>query len=150
VEVRGEVTEASGDSVTVNGVTFLLDKNTRYEHGGADKLIVGALVEVEGYPNSNGDLVAKEVEFEDHDSELEIKGYVAAITSTADPNVGMMEINGQSFQVNSSTIMQDSSDAHETHFNLMSLNVGDLIKIYYFDDNGRFVVTKLERQTDAS
>lgn len=148
VEVKGEVTEVSSDSVTVNGVTFLLNENTRYEHGTVDSLIVGALVEVEGYPNSNGDLVAEEVEFEHHDSEIEMQNYVSAVDAT-DANEGTIEINGMTFHVNSSTIMQDSSDAHLTHFNLLSVGVGDLIKVYYFEDNGTLMVTKLERETAA-
>lgn len=149
VEVKGEVTEVSSESVTVNGITFLLDENTRYEHGTADNLTVGALVEVEGYPNTNGDLVADEVEFEDYDSELEIQGYVSAVGTTDDPNVGTIEINGLTFHINSSTIMHDSSDAHLTHFNLASVVEGDLIKVYYFDNNGALTATKLERETAA-
>jgi hypothetical protein len=151
VEVRGDVTEVTSDSVTVNGVTYLLGESTRYEHGTADALMVGALVEVEGYINSNGDLVAKKVEFEGHDSysELEIQGNVSAVGSTDDPNVGTIEINGLTFHVNSSTIMQDSSDAHLNHFNLSSVGVGDLVKLYYFDNNGTLTVTKLERETAA-
>jgi hypothetical protein len=151
VEVKGDVTEVTSDSVTVNGVTYLLNANTRYEHGTADDLIMGALVEVEGYVNSAGDLVADEVEFEGHDSdsELEIQDYVSAVGTTDDPNVGTIEINGLTFHVNSSTIMQDSSDAHLTHFNLSSVGVGDLVKVYYFDDNGTLTATKLERETAA-
>jgi len=148
VEVKGEVTEVTSDSITVNGVTYLLNENTRYEHGTVADLKVGALVEVEGYPNNNGDLVAEEVEFEDHDSEMEIQGTVSAV-NTGDANEGTIEINGTTFHINSSTIMQDSSDAHLNHFNLSSIGVGDLIKVYYFDDNGTLTVTKLERETAA-
>jgi hypothetical protein len=147
VEVKGEVSEVTSDSVTVNGVTYLLDEYTRYEYGTAANLIVGTLVEVEGYPNNNGDLVADEVEFEDYDSELEMQDYASAVGTTDDPNVGTIELNGLTFHINSSTIMQDSSDAHLTHFNLSSVSVGDLIKVYYFDDNGTLTVTKLERET---
>jgi hypothetical protein len=149
IEVKGEVTAVSSDSVTVNGVTYLLDEYTRYEYGTAADLIVGALVEVEGYFNSNGDLVADEVEFEgyDSDSELEIQGNVSAVGNTDDPNVGTIEINGTTFHINSSTIMQDSSDADLTHFNLLSVGVGDLVKVYYFDDTGTLTATKLERET---
>jgi hypothetical protein len=45
--------------------------------------------------------------------------------------------------------MQDSSDAHLNHFNLSSVGVGDLVKLYYFDNNGTLTVTKLERETAA-
>ena len=146
VEVKGKVTEVTSDSVTVNGVTFLLDESTRYEYGNVANLIVGVLVEVEGYPNSNGILVAKEVEFEDHDSEMETQGNVSAVNAIS-ANEGTIGINGVTFHVNSRTIMQDSSDAHMTHFNLMSVGVGNLIKVYYVDDNGTLIVTKLERET---
>ena len=148
VEVKGEVTEVTSDSITVNGVTYLLNENTRYEHGTVADLKVGALVEVEGYPNNNGGLVAEEVEFEDHDSEMEIQGTVSAVNAS-DANEGTIEIKGTTFHINSSTIMQDSSDARLTHFNLSSVGVGDLIKVYYFDDNGTLTVTKLERETAA-
>ena len=148
VEVKGEIIEVTSDSITVNGVTYLLNENTRYEYGTVADLSVGALVEVEGYPNNNGDLVAEEVEFEDHDSEMEIQGTVSAVNA-GDANEGTIEINGTTFHINSSTIMQDSSDAHLTHFNFSSVGVGDLIKVYYFDDNGTLTVTKLERETAA-
>jgi hypothetical protein len=151
VEVKGDVTEVTSDSVTVNGVTYLLNASTRYEHGTADDLLVGVLVEVEGYVNTAGDLVAKEVEFEGHDSdsELEIKDYVSAVSTTDDPNVGTLEINGLTIHVNSSTIMHDSSDAYIANFNLSMAGVGDLVKVYYFDDNGALTATKLERETVA-
>jgi hypothetical protein len=151
VEVKGDVTEVTSDSVTVNGVTYLLNASTRYEHGTADDLIVGVLVEVEGYVNAAGDLVAEEVEFEGHDSdsELEIKDYVSAVGTTDDPNVGTLEINGLTIHVNSSTIMHDSSDAYISNFNLSMVGVGDLVKVYYFDDNGTITATKLERETAA-
>ena len=148
VEVKGEVTEFTSDSITVNGVTYLLNENTRYEHGTFADLTGGALVEVEGYPNNNGDLVAEEVEFEDYDSEMEIQGTVSAVNA-GDANEVTIEINGTTFHINSSTIMEDSSDAHLTHFNLSYVGVGDLIKVYYFDDNGTLTVTKLERETAA-
>jgi hypothetical protein len=151
VEVKGDVTEVTSDSVTVNGVTYLLNASTRYEHGTADDLLAGVLVEVEGYVNTAGDLVAKEVEFEGHDSdsELEIKDYVSAVSTTDDPNVGTLEINGLTIHVNSSTIMHDSSDAYIANFNLSMVGVGDLVKVYYFDDNGALTATKLERETVA-
>jgi hypothetical protein len=112
---------------------------------------VGVLVEVEGYVNAAGDLVAEEVEFEGHDSdsELEIKDYVSAVGTTDDPNVGTLEINGLTIHVNSSTIMHDSSDAYISNFNLSMVGVGDLVKVYYFDDNGTITATKLERETAA-
>jgi len=146
VEVKGEVSEVTSDSVTVNGVTFVLDASTRYEHGSANDLVVGVLVEVEGYVYANGGLIADEVEFEDYDSEMETQHNVSAVNATA-ANEGTIEMNGMTFHINSSTIMQDSSDAHLAHFNLTSISVGDLVKVYYFDDNGTLTVTKLERET---
>ena len=152
VEVKGKVSEVVADtSVSVNGQTFLLDANTTYEHGVAADLIVDALVEVEGYTNTAGQLVAKKVEFEGHDddSELEVKGDVISVSTTA-VNEGTVEVGGLSIVVNNATMMQDKSMTADQHFNLSKLNAGDMVDIDYVDNGGIFTATKLEREVAGS
>lgn len=147
IEVSGAVTEVTDSSVTVNGQTFLLDANTRYEHGTLADLIVGAMVEVEGHFNSNSDLVADKIEFKDHETENEIKGYVDSIVLTG-PNEGTIVVEGQTIMVNHNTIMHDSSAQHNMSFNLSMLEVGDFVEVHYVvDNNATWTATKLERET---
>ena len=148
IEVMGEVTEVTSDLVTVNGVTYMHNDQTEYEHGNASDLMVGAFVEIEGYLNTGGELVAHEIEFEGHHgySELEIQGTVSMVNPSTDVNEGTIEINGLTIHVNSSTIMHDSSHAHVTNFNLSMVGVGDLVEVYYVDINGTQTAIKLERE----
>lgn len=68
VEVEGVIEALTGDSITVNGFTFLVTSNTEIEDDdrtlSLSDLQEGDGVEVEGYRNASGDLVADEVELE--------------------------------------------------------------------------------------
>jgi len=151
VEVYGEVTAVTGTTVTVNGQTFQLDVSLEYEHGGRADLIAGAMIKLEAYVNNAGQLVAKEIEFADDESQnKELKGYVSTIDHS-DTNVGTIEIDGAGFQINNSTIMHDDRDENgatpDTHFNLSKLSVGEYIEVHYVTNgDGTFTATKLERE----
>jgi len=146
VEVSGEVTAASASSVTVNGMTFILDGSTLYEHGTAADLVVGAMVEVEGSVNGDGNLVAAKVEFEGEESETELKGSVESISAT-DTNNGTIVVAGNTVVINNSTIMHDDSSADVMAFNLSMLATGDYVEVHYVDNgDGTFTATKLERE----
>jgi len=157
VEVAGEVSEVSDSSVTVNGYTFLLDANTEYDDGVLADLVIGVMVKVEGHFNSNGELVAEEVEFKDHNPELEreMKGSVVSIDRT-DINAGIIVIvvDGVAADItiliNNDTIMHDSSTHHEMSFNLSMLAVDDLVEVHLVDNgDGTYTVRKLEREMAA-
>ena len=146
VEVHGEVSAASASSVTVNGISFVIDANTVYEHGVAADLVVGAIVEVEGHSNAEGVLIASKVEFEEEENELELRGNVSSV-SADEANNGSIVLEGITLIVNSNTIMQDDSSAALTAFNLSLLSAGDYVKVHYVDNgDGTFTATKIERK----
>lgn len=153
IEVHGAISEISNSHITVNGHSFLLNASTEIEHGSRQDLVIGAIVEVEGYMNSNGELVAHEIEFEDDEngSSIEIYDTVSAI-ETSDINVGQITLtSGQVVLINNSTIMHDSRDDNgmipDTHFNLSDLGTGDFVEVYVVDNgNGTYTAIKLERE----
>jgi len=150
IEVKGVVSDMVADtSVTVNGQTFLLNASTQYEHGVAAELVVGAMVEVEGKFNANGELVAFKLEFEDDEADDEIKGIVAAVNATA-PNEGTIDVGGMVIVISASTIMHDSSAMHVANFNLTMLKGGDTVEVDYITNpDGTYTAIKLEREVAA-
>lgn len=149
VEVYGAVSAVTDTSVTVNDVVFLLDDNTKYEHGSQADLVEGVMVEAEGYVNADGDLVAKEIEFNEHEDSKadEIEGAVTIVDVT-DTNVGTIEVKGLTIFVNNDTMMHDSGKMGDTHFNLSDLVDGDYVEVYVVlnDDGVTYTATKLERE----
>ncbi|MDH5445707.1 MAG: DUF5666 domain-containing protein [Gammaproteobacteria bacterium] len=155
LEVKGEISEyVDGTSLTVNGHTFLIDANTTYDEGkSANDLDVGVMVEVEGYTDANGNLVAKEIELEDHDEGMgsdEIEGTVKIVGSVVD-NDGTIEVTDKhdmtvTIVVNSNTIMHDDSSAKVTNFNLSMLKDGETVEVHYVTEGDVNTATKLERE----
>ena len=153
IEVKGAISEISDSQITVNGHSFLINDDTEIEHGVAADLIVDAIVEVEGYINSNGELVAHEIEFEDHEngSSIEFHGSISAI-ETSDINVGQITLSGgQVILIDNNTIMHDDRDENgviaDTHFNLSSLGTGDFVEVLVIDNgDGTYTAVKLERE----
>ena len=156
IEVHGSISEITDTSITVNGHTFIINASTEIEHGLAADLVVDAIVEVEGYINNNGDLVAHEIEFDDHenDSSIEFHGTVSAI-ETSDINMGQLTLTGgQVIFVNNNTLMHDSRDEHgvlpDTHFNLSDLGIGDFVEVHVVDNgDGTYTAIKLERDDES-
>ena len=152
-EVHGTVSEVSDSAVTVNGQTFLLDANTEYEHGSLADLIAGVTVEVEGYKNDGGQLVAREIEFDEHEAgeSIEFKAAVSNIAST-DINVGQITLaSGEIILIGNDTIMHDDRDdagvIPEMHFNLSKLAIGDFVEVHVINNgDGTYTAVKLERE----
>ncbi|MDH5766843.1 MAG: DUF5666 domain-containing protein, partial [Gammaproteobacteria bacterium] len=136
IEVHGAISDISDSNITVNGHNFLINASIEIEHGSRQDLVIDAIVEVEGYMNSNGQLVAHEIEFVDNenDSSIEFYGTVIAI-ETSDTNVGQITLTGgQVIMINNNTIMHDSQDESgmipDTHFNLSDLGTGEFVEVY--------------------
>ena len=146
-EAHGKVVEITDTSLTVDGYTFILNDKTEFEDDNKASIVVGSMVEVEGYYNAENLLVAKQVELEDHDSVNEFKGSIESVTYTG-MNDGLVKLTtGKSFVINRSTIMHDDSSYDEKRFNITFLNQGDNVEIYAVDNgNGTYTATKLERQ----
>ena len=156
IEVYGAISEITDASITVNGHTFLINVSTEIEHGIAADLVVDAIVEVEGYINGNGELVAREIEFDDHENDLSIELYdtVSAIEAS-DINVGQITLTGgQVILIDNGTIMHDSRDDNGMlpvyHFNLSDLSLGDFVEVRVVNNgNGTYTAIKLERDDQS-
>ena len=99
VEIEGWVTRfVSILDFQVAGQPVTTDAWTRFEYGIAGDLAVGVRVEVEGYLNAAGVLVAREIEFEDYSNdgndrgEAEIKGFVTSFISISDFHVARQPV----------------------------------------------------------
>jgi hypothetical protein len=109
LELKGFVEAVAGDlsSITVAGVTFLVDTNTMLDDGlvlGED--LVGAFVEVEA-DIVGGDYVARKIEIEDDfddEGEFEIEGVLQAIDTSASPNT--FTINGITIPINNAASLE--------------------------------------------
>jgi hypothetical protein len=86
-ELEGFVTQTvSGGGLIVMGHTITTDSQTNFE-GLADitALALGDVVEVSGYPDANGDILATFIELKNYTSgdEVEVKGLVAGLDTNA-------------------------------------------------------------------
>ena len=149
-EVKGYVTALSADSITVNEQTFIIDSNTEYEDNAKASVKVGVMVEVEGYVNAAGKLVAHEIELEHDSYDNEIKGTVATVTNSADNNGTITLVGGTVIVVNDKTLMHDERDygfTPDVTFNLADIKVGDYIEVYVVDNgDSTFTAIKIERE----
>lgn len=104
----------------------------------------GLLIKVEGEFNSDGIVVAEEIELRETDSELEGK-----ISTINDANQSL-EVGGVRVVVSSNTIIVDDED--DLRLTFKDLNVGDYLEIDGIDgrDSGGpiLLATKIERDDD--
>lgn len=145
-EVKGRITSPyANGQFQCNGQTIVVDANTRFEHGSHSQLAEGVLVEVEGYRNADGHLLAHEISFE-HEGELSFEGRLESVGSDS------VTLLGQSVRVTNDTIRRDDRDEGTQpvrYFDLGDLASGDHIEVHaYRDSSGDLVATKLERDDD--
>ena len=70
LEEEGVITAVSGDTITVNGIAFILDNRTSYKDGAPKAALVkGVFVKIHGYETGPGNIYASEVEIDDSGSD---------------------------------------------------------------------------------
>lgn len=150
-DIEGFITRfASATDFDVDGISATTTNQTRFENGTRSDLRLGAKVEVEGTVNSNGALVASDVEFE-QDSNNKINGTVTAInlsSSIGNNNgiiSGLLEVDGIAISTNKQTRYEDKQ-LDVRRFNLASLNLGDLVEVTGYSTADGFIATKIERR----
>jgi hypothetical protein len=151
-EVKDLISELIPDvSITVANEVFLIDTDTEFT--GTDDLSlfkVGTLVEVEGYYNSNKELVAKKVEYEDSDLSMVKMTFMDTVMKTDAPeaNTGTITLSdGTVIDVNNNTIMKDNSDAKDPAFNLQAVKINDYLEIKaYVNNDGTYTAIKVNRE----
>ena len=153
IEIEGVVTSIQGlpESFELNGEPIIIGSGS----GDSDeddyidpaRITVGMRLEVEGYYNADGILVADEIE-EEESSDSEIQGTITAIDLEAGVvTVGIQEV----VIVPGQTIMHDSQDdgvTPERYFDISDLMLGDYVEVYYDSESG--VAIKLEREDSPS
>lgn len=95
---------ATGGSLKVMGQTVTVDANTNFESKDPtitliENIPAGAIVEVSGYPDGNGNILASYIELKakdmaSYDDDMEVKGVVKNLLSTVDPLSLTFELGG--------------------------------------------------------
>ncbi len=147
IEFQGLITQLSSQSdFTVNGQRVLTNAQTIFENGTASDIVINVLVEVEGSIDSNGNLIAEEIEFRFIENRvIEIEGHVdTGGVNTTDSTVSIF---GLTLHITSGTIMKDESSAEVQSFSLINISEGDFLEIDGFVNNeGDYIASKLERE----
>lgn len=124
VEVEGYITRfESIEDFDVGMQPVTTTSATRYEDGSASDLGLNVKVEVEGRIDSNGVLVADEVEIE-RAKAVRISANVDSTNSAANSVVML----GIAVKVDSQTRMEDKSDAEVSSFGIADVNAGDYVE----------------------
>ncbi len=133
VEVYGAVENLNSTSFVIRGLTVLYSQNTIYDDGRAQDLVNGALVEVSGQLNSLGELVAREIDFEEvEDNEREFEGVISSIVSDTEFYIG-------------DRLVRLSSNVEFDNGNALKLAVGIFVEVEgYLDSDGVFVAREVE------
>uniref|UniRef100_UPI001CC302D8 DUF5666 domain-containing protein n=3 Tax=Gammaproteobacteria TaxID=1236 RepID=UPI001CC302D8 len=94
VEVEGIITVfTSATDFEIDGQHVITDEFTAFNDGTAENLALGVEIEVEGYANSDGSIVAFKVEFEEFDeNEVEVSGTISEFISATDFSIGEQKI----------------------------------------------------------
>ena len=140
VEVEGFITRfGSAADFDVEGRTVTTDAGTVFENGTSADLGLNRKVEVEGVLDDAGVIDASKVE-------LKQAGFIR-ITSTVE-SIGSdrLTVLGIEVRVDTSTRMEDNSDAEVEPFTLADLAVGDFVEVRGFEDAEGVKASLLERE----
>jgi hypothetical protein len=150
VELNGIVTAVNSDTAfEIGGHTIIITDTTSFEHGSADDISTGVYLEVEGELNTDGELLADEIEL-GIDDDIEMQGPLEGVN---DPP-GSVTLFGEAIYVNASTLLIDKQDEEgqlpEHFFGLDDLNSGDYVEINAYPEPGsnKLIAVKLERDDD--
>ena len=148
VEIEAFVTNIVSDDVfQLNGLTVRILPTTRFRDGERQQLQVNKRLEVEGWLNSNGELEAWEIEFEDgsdyfdsddddsnsspgnsHDNDDETEVELEGIVSAANVDDGLIVINGIEIYVDTRTEFENRQDQYITRSQFFELlNIGSTV-----------------------
>lgn len=123
VELEGLITRfASSTDFDLGAVAITTDANTEFSGGDADDLAANLLVEVEGRINSNGAVLADEIEFKP-DANLRIEAPVDSVVGST------VTLLGFEFVVTSTTQFLDNSAAMQRTFSIADLMVNDFVAV---------------------
>lgn len=147
-EIEGFITRfVSYTNFDIDGINCTTTSQTEYEHGTQGQLTLGAAVEIKGNVNTQGVLVAREIEFE-RGYNNRIEGQVTSVTIDTSGAIvtGTLQIGNTSIQTTNSTRYEDKSNSQVRRFNISSIQTGDFLQVSGFNNNNTFIATKIERK----
>ena len=141
LELEGLITSfTSTASFSVSGIPVVTNAQTEYENGSAVMLGPDVRVEVEGRVDTNGTLVADEVEFRQVG-----EARVEAAVESVDAAGGTLVVLGITVRTDASTSFEDKSPAELRPFSLSDLIPGDEVRIRGSEDPGGILATRIQR-----
>ena len=126
VEFTGNVDGIDSTSITVNGTAFTVDQQTVVLDNNNNPidlatLAVGQLVEIKGFRQSDGSILAVRIKIEDrNDDEVELTGEIESIDGN------LVVVAGLTFVVGDNTVILDNDNLPIT---LADLSVGLIVEI---------------------
>lgn len=140
LELEGLITSFSSSAdFGIGAVAVTTNANTEYSGGTSTDLASDVFVEVEGSINSDGVLLADEVEFK-QSSNLRLEAPIDSIDGSA---LTLLDLE---FEITPTTQLIDNSAAMKRTFALVDLMLNDFVEIRAVGSNGQFSVNFLERQ----
>lgn len=144
VELEGFITAfTDSNDFDVEGRAVTTSGQTRYEGGTANDLAVNVKVEVEGEINSNGVIVADEIQFK-QSGDVRVEALVEDIQA----GQNTLTLLGITVNVSGETQLEDKTDLDVNPLTLTDINVNDFIAVRGFVENGELTATRLERDDD--
>lgn len=148
IEIEGYVSAvASATRFEVNGIPVAINQDTAFEDGTAADIALNIRLEVDGFINADGVIVAEAIEFEDDDRPIEIEARVQAV----DLQDSVITLLGIRVQVTSRTRFDDFSSTPIFPFRAEDIRVGDYLEIIGVpaeDPGADVIATKIERDDD--
>ena len=126
VEFTGTIDDLNASSITVNGTTFSVDSNTVVLDNNNTPidylaLVLGQLVEIKGFRQGDGSILAVRIKIEDRDDdEVELTGEIERIDSNT------LDVAGLTFVAGDNTIILDNDNQPIT---FADLSVGLIVEI---------------------
>lgn len=132
-------------SLMLNGQTFLLGANTKFEDGQRSQLANGVSIKLQAIPVTNG-WKAEKISFSQQ-AMLKLSGHVSAL----DLNNNSFTIGSTMFVVTPQTLLKDDSNRAIRYFDLKSLVINDYVEVAAFKNaDGMNVALKVERENSGS
>jgi hypothetical protein len=151
IVIKGELTELSESSLTVNGTTFTINSETKivkqgYGEVDFSELEVGQTITVKGYSSTEENIaVLIKIEYEsdgdDEKHEIEIEGELTELSESS------LTVNGTTFTINSETKIVMKGQG-EVDFNVLEIGQTLEVKGYVSGDENIATYIKIEEEDD--
>ncbi len=94
VHVEGAITVFNSTTdFEIDGQHVITDEFTSFKNGSAESLSFGVEIDVEGYVNNDGSIVAFKIEFEErNENDVEVSGVISVFVSNTDFSIGGQKI----------------------------------------------------------